>query len=56
MQDELNRIQEKTSLLPDYTLKQDNVGVAGKTLSGLVGGMLVLVCSVLVGIILKKQI
>ena len=63
--DKLGRIQDKTSFLPDYELKE-NKGVSqdeklppdshiGTTLSGLVGGMLVLACGVLLGFLLKKR-
>ena len=63
--DKLARIQQKTSYLPDYAFKdneeeiqnnQDTLGnYTGTTLSGLVGGLLVLACSVLIGLVLKKR-
>ena len=61
----LERIQQKTSFLPDYSFKEnettfpnerDSFGTyTGTTLSSLLGGLLVLACSVLVGFVLKKR-
>jgi cobalt/nickel transport system permease protein len=63
--DKLARIQQKTSYLPDYTFKENDAEVpsnqetfgtyTGTTLSGLIGGLLVLACGVLIGLVLKKR-
>jgi cobalt/nickel transport system permease protein len=61
----LERIQQKTSFLPDYSFKENEVPFlnerdpfgtyTGTTLSGLIGGLLVLAFSVLAGFVLKKR-
>ena len=65
MHNKLERIQQKTSFLPDYAFKEygaeslaekDPFGTyTGTTLSGLIGGLLVLACGVLIGFILKNR-
>jgi cobalt/nickel transport system permease protein len=61
----LESIQQKTSLLPDYTFKEKDMVTpnnkdvfgtyTGTTLSGLIGGFLVLAFGVLTGMVLKKR-
>jgi cobalt/nickel transport system permease protein len=61
----LGHIQQKTSFLPDYSFKENitkfpneraHLGTyTGTTLSSLLGGLLVLACSILVGFVLKKR-
>jgi len=61
----LARIQENTSLLPDYGFRADEASSqneesllpaqAGTSVSGLLGGFLVLACGVFIGFILKKR-
>ena len=65
MHDRLAHIQEKTALLPDYDFPANEGslpaaenrrgGRTGTTLAGLSGGFLVLVCSILIGFLLKKR-
>jgi len=60
---ELERVQEKTSLLPDYGFREshtspghNSAGIrVGTSLSGLLGGFLVLTCAVLIGFLLKRN-
>ena len=59
----LESIQEKTSLMPDYSFKQAKASHqpspvaarSGTTVAGLFGGMLVLGIGILMGFILKKR-
>ncbi len=61
----LDNIQQKTAFLPDYALSANAENSdgntsridtrAGTTLSGIAGGLLVLVCGILIGLILKKR-
>jgi len=59
----LESIQEKTSLMPDYSFKQQEAGHesspvaarSGTTVAGLFGGLLVLSMGILMGLILKKR-
>jgi len=59
----LKDIQTKTSLMPDYSFKQDDSGHKTSipeareqtTIAGLFGGLLVLLLGVLMGFILKKR-
>jgi len=63
--EKLDRIQQKTALLPDYAFQEkegslpDEKNRSGSrtvtTLAGLSGGFLVLACGVLIGLILKKR-
>ena len=63
--DKLAHIQKKTALLPDYAFpeKKENLpdekdrsnDRTATTLAGLSGGFLVLACSILIGLILKKR-
>ena len=63
----MDKIQQKTALLPDYGLKSEAAGPAvadhnagtvvdtGKTIAGLVGGTLTLLLAGLIGLILKRR-
>ena len=59
----LKNFQEKTSLMPDYSFKQEDNGHEtsttdariGTTTAGLFGGLLVLLIGVLMGFILKRR-
>lgn len=63
----MDKVQQKTALLPDYGLKSEEAGPpaedhnsgtvvdAGKTVSGLVGGTLTLLMAGLIGFILKHR-
>jgi len=65
MHEKLELIQQKTSFLPDYTFKENKSeslnekdpfgSYTGSTLSGLVGGLLVLASALLIGFVLKKR-
>ena len=60
----LKSIQEKTSMMPDYSFKQNNNGhepspaetKTGTSVAGLFGGLLVFIISILMGFILKKRV
>jgi cobalt/nickel transport system permease protein len=59
----LEELQEKTAILPDYGFKSSakkgeeaaGSGRIGTSLSGLVGGMLVLLLGLMIGLVLKKR-
>jgi cobalt/nickel transport system permease protein len=52
----LEKIQDKTSLLPDYGFKKTSLSDKSVTsIAGLLGGVIVLVLSFFIGIILKKS-
>jgi len=61
----LENVQKKTSFLPAYGFKgpaniipQDHLPTslrAGTTLSGILGGMIIMACSILTGLLLKKR-
>jgi len=62
LHEELAKIQEKTAFLPDYGFKTaapekatDSTGRVGRTVAGLVGGLLVLALAGLVGYGLSKR-
>jgi cobalt/nickel transport system permease protein len=64
----LDKVQQKTAMLPDYDLKSEETGPpaedlktgsvadAGKTVSGLVGGALTLLLAGLIGYALKRRL
>lgn len=59
---DLATIQQKTSFLPDYGLRNDasmnnapEEKRTGTTVSGLLGGLLVLTCALIIGFLLKKK-
>ncbi len=64
IQSTLEKVQNKTSILPDYAFRTKESSSApatsqsfhnkGTTVSGIVGGLLVLSCSILIGFLLKK--
>jgi len=64
IQEIFKTIQNKTSFLPDYGFKNNESNISfesassshntGTTVSGLIGGLLVLSCSILVGFLLKR--
>jgi len=63
----LDKIQQKTALLPDYGLKSETAGTAaeghnsetvmdsGRTAAGLVGGILTLLTAGLIGWVLNRH-
>ena len=61
----LENFQEKTSILPDYGFKAKTIpghdesillhNQTGTSISGLVGGLLVFICIVVIGVFLKKK-
>ncbi len=57
----LARVQEKTALLPDYSLRQNEEPAsrfapqAGTSLAGVVGGLLTMGVALVVGILLKRR-
>jgi len=63
--DKLAQIQQRTAFLPDYNFKEKAENSAaekdrlsentGTTIAGLAGGLLVLACGVLIGLVLKKR-
>lgn len=60
--DQAARLQEKTAILPDYTLPSSderanttNEDRAGTSLSGIIGGAITLVICTMIGLLLKKR-
>jgi cobalt/nickel transport system permease protein len=65
MNEKLDHIQQKTSFMPDYSFKENTTislnennaldNYTNTALPGLIGSLLVLTCSILTGVILKRK-